>query len=210
MLIKEKLLNQFGEIDIYLFDQFLKGRFDKCERVLDAGCGKGRNLTFLLKQGMDVYGVDRDVTAIQLTRKQALELAPHLPSTHFQLASLESLPFSDGFFDVIVCSAVLHFSESEDQFFSILKELWRVLKREGFLFVRLASSIGIEDLIQSIPPLENRRFTLPDGTDRFLVDEALLLNATKMLNAQLLDPIKTTNVQNLRCMTTWCLAKNGG
>lgn len=208
MLLKDSLIEQFGHIDIYLFDQLLKGRFDSCKRLLDAGCGDGRNIVFFLRRGVDVYGVDRDVEAIEGVKKRAAELAPHLPSANFQTASLGALPFEDDYFDAVLGSAVLHFAENENHFFRMLDELWRVLKPGGFLFTRLASSIGIESMVPPVLPKENRRFTLPDGTERFLVDEKMLTHAAERLNAELLDPLKTTIVQNRRCMTTWCVRKN--
>ena len=54
------LLAQFGPIDIYLFDQILRGRIARGMRVLDAGCGSGRNLVYLLREGYEVFGVDAD------------------------------------------------------------------------------------------------------------------------------------------------------
>ena len=53
-----------------------------------------------------------------------------------------------------------------------------------------------------------RRFRLPDGSDRYLVDEALLMDLTEELGGKLADPLKTTVVQNQRCMTTWVVRKN--
>jgi SAM-dependent methyltransferase len=206
--LKDGLIKQFGHIDIYLFDQLLKGRFDSCTRLLDAGCGDGRNIVFFLQKGLDVYAVDRDPEAIKEIRKLAAHLAPHLPPGNFQTAGLEQLPFPDGRFDAVIGSAVLHFAENESHFLRMLDELWRVLKPQGLFFTRLASSIGLESRIQPVPPGERRRFKLPDGSKRFLVDEAMLLAAAERLKGTLLEPIKTTNVQNLRCMTTWCLRKD--
>lgn len=74
------------------------------------------------------------------------------------------------------------------------------------LFTRLATSIGLED---RIVPIGSGRYRLPDGTDRYLVDEATLLSTTERLGGRLADPIKTTNVQGQRCMTTWCVRKPG-
>ena len=85
----------------------------------------------------------------------------------------------------------------------MLDEMWRVLARGGLFFARLASSIGIEPLLSDT----TGRLRLPDGSDRFVVDERLLLDVTYELGATLLDPIKTTNVQNQRAMTTWVLQK---
>ena len=93
-------------------------------------------------------------------------------------------------------------SSDEAHFEALLTEMARVLAPGGLLFARLASDIGIE---QAVQPLGQGRFTLPDGSDRYLVDEATLVEWTQRLGATLLDPIKTTNVQGLRCMTTWVL-----
>ena len=200
-----ELRNAFGEIDIYLFDQLLRGRFDHRSRILDAGCGSGRNLVYFLRSGFDVFGIDRDPAAVARVRALAGELAPALPAEHFQAGDLVSLPWPDEAVDALLCSAVLHFADSEDHFGRMLVEMWRVLRPGGLFFTRLASVIGLE---RPVATDGNRRARLPDGTVRFLVDEAMLLYWTERLQAELLDPIKTTNVQNQRCMTTWVLQKN--
>jgi len=200
-----ELRNAFGEIDIYLFDQLLRGRFDDRSRILDAGCGSGRNLVYFLRSGFDVFGIDRDPAAVARVRALAAEIAPALAAGHFHVGELVSLPWPGEAFDAVVCSAVLHFAESEDHFERMLVEMWRVLRPGGLLFVRLASVIGLEG---AVPMDRNRRARLPDGSVRFLVDEAMLLGWTARLGAELLDPIKTTNVQNQRCMTTWVLRKH--
>ena len=204
MSLKAKLNQQFGPIDIYLFDQLLKGRFDHCTNLLDVGCGNGRNLVYFLRNGFDVYALDRDPGALEQVRKLATELAPQLPTGNFRVAEVDEIPFDDRQFDAVLGNAVLHFAADEPHFYHMLNSMWRVLKKGGLLFVRLSSSIGLENRIQRI---EGRRFRLTDGNERFLVDEAMLLEATESLGAALLDPIKTTNVQNLRCMTTWCVQK---
>jgi SAM-dependent methyltransferase len=194
----------YGNIDIYLFDQLLKGRFDNCRTVLDAGCGSGRNIAYFLQNGFSVYGVDQSEHAVELSKRLSADLcADHSPD-NFKLAALENLPFDDGQFDLVICSAVLHFANDAEHFDSMLRSLWRVLKPGGYFFARLASDIGIETLVQ---PLGNYRYLLPDGSERFLVNEEILLEYTRELGAQLYEPIKTTNVQNLRCMTTWCVQK---
>ncbi len=68
----------FGGIDIYLFDQLLKGRLTSSTRLLDAGCGGGRNLIYFLRTGYDVYGVDESSRSIAQVRGLAASLAPHL------------------------------------------------------------------------------------------------------------------------------------
>lgn len=199
-----ELRRQLGQIDIYLFDQLLKGRFDASARILDAGCGSGRNLVYFLRNGFDVFGVDRDPAAVAAVRALAAELAPQLPSDHFQVAEVDSLAWPDRSMDAVLSSAVLHFAADEPHFERMLREMWRVLRPGGIFFARLASRIGLEERVHMD---SNRRARLPDGTERFLVDEALLLRHTQQLGAELLEPIKTTNVQQLRAMTTWCLGR---
>jgi len=199
----EALRAQFGDIDIYLFDQILKGRFDARRRLLDAGCGDGRNLVYFLQTGFTCYGADADAGAVAAVQRLASELAPHLPPDHFRQASLEKLHYPDASMDAVVCSAVLHFADDAAQFGRMVEELWRVLAPGGLFFARLATNIGIEDRV----PAANTRVRLPDGSDRFVVDGATLMQWTDRLGARLADPIKTTNVQRLRCMTTWCIFK---
>ncbi|MEX2570170.1 MAG: class I SAM-dependent methyltransferase, partial [Gemmatimonadota bacterium] len=199
-----ELRRQLGELDIYLFDQLLRGRLDAARRILDAGCGTGRNLVYFLRAGLEVHGVDRDPGAIMRARALGAEIAPRLPQENFVLGELDALPWEDRSMDAVLCCAVLHFASDESHFGRMLEEMWRVLDADGLFFARLASVIGLE-----VPVVldENRRGSLPDGTERFLVDEDLLLRWSARLGATLLDPIKTTNVQNRRCMTTWVLRK---
>lgn len=198
-----ELRHEFGDIDIYLFDQLLRGRFDGRRRILDAGCGGGRNLPYFLTHGYDVFAIDEDPAAVTAVRRLATRLAPSLPLDNIRQGALHVLPWPDGRMDAVICSAVLHFARDRVHFDRMLDEIWRVLARGGVFFGRLASSIGIEALL----PETTGRVRLPDGSDRFVVDERLLLDAAYERGAALLDPIKTTNVQNQRCMTTWVLQK---
>jgi tellurite methyltransferase len=195
---------EFGEIDIYLFDQLLKGRIGPNDRVLDAGCGSGRNLVYLLRSGVDVSAVDPNPHAIAEVRELALKHAPGLSGDRFRIESAERLSFPDAAFTVVICNAVLHFAAGDEQFDAMIAGLWRVLAPGGMLFVRLATTIGMETRVR---PLGNRRFLLPDGTERYLADEAMLVERTARLGGQLLDPIKTTVVQDQRSMTTWVVRK---
>jgi SAM-dependent methyltransferase len=202
--MSSQLQDEFGAIDIYLFDQLLKGQFDERKSVLDAGCGNGRNLPYFLKNGFSVYGIDGDAAAIAHVRRLAARLAPSLPPAHFVAGDLCSLPWRDKTMDAVISSAVLHFAADEERFGAMLREMWRVLKPGGMLFARLASTIGLE---VSVRWIEGRRARLPDGSVRFLVDERFLSAWTAALGGRHLEPLKTTNVQNQRCMTTWVVGK---
>ncbi len=197
------LREQFGEIDIYLFDQLLRGRFDRRRRILDAGCGAGRNLPYFLRHGFDVRVADADPGAIQAVRHLATSLGPPLPAAHMHAGRLDALPWDDASVDAVICSAVLHFARDEGEFGAMVDEMWRVLAPGGLFFARLATSIGLEDRLTA----RTGRVRLPDGSERFVVDEPALLTWTARLGGRLADPIKTTNVQHQRCMTTWVIER---
>jgi len=198
------LLDHFGHLDIYLFDQLLRGRIGPGMRLLDAGCGTGRNLVYLLREGYDVHASDRDPLAVAAVRALAATLAPALPSDRFRVEPVEHSSFADGAFDVVVSNAVLHFASNDAHFDAMVNELWRLLAPGGLLFARLASSIGMADRMR---PLGHGRHLMPDGSERYLVDEARLMTTTRRLGGRLLDPLKTTIVQDQRCMTTWVVGR---
>lgn len=222
------LQTEFGDIDIYVFDQLLRGRIPPGTRVFDAGCGGGRNLVYLLRQGYEVFGNDASAEAIAKVRALASNVASGFSRTDvgadFRVEAIEDTSFADASFDVVIASAVLHFARDPAHFESMVRALWRVLKPGGVFFARLASTIGMEQQIQPIGPVfaaEGRygeaapklapvtpasgggRYRLPDGSDRFLVDASTLVEWTERLDGELLDPIKTTVVHNQRSMTTW-------
>ena len=199
------LHEQFGDIDIYLFDQLLRGRIVPGMRIFDAGCGSGRNLVYLLREGYEVFGADPDPQAISATRTLSASLSPDLPSSNFHAEPIEAASFPDAFADVVISSAVLHFARDDAHFASLLHGTWRVLKAGGLIFCRLASSIGMEGEVTRIA---GQRFLLPDHSERYLVNEGLLLRLTNQLGGRLLDPLKTTIVQHQRSMTTWVVRKN--
>lgn len=196
---------RFGEIDIYLFDQLLRGRIAPDMQVIDVGCGSGRNLAYLLQAGYQVFGLDPDATAIQAVRQLAARLAPQLPADNFRQEAIERSSFPDHFADVVISNAVLHFARDDAQFNAMLRATWRILREGGLLFCRLTSSIGLV----GATPIAGRWHRLPDGTERYLVDEPLLMQLTRDLGGELVDPVKTTVVQGQRCMTTWVVRKRG-
>ena len=86
---------QFGPIDIYLFDQILRRRIAPGDRIVDAGCGMGRNLVYLLREGYEIHGADADPDAIAEVRALAARLAPALPAENFRVEPLEQLSFPE-------------------------------------------------------------------------------------------------------------------
>jgi len=190
--------SQIRNTDIYLIDQILKGNFDNFNSVLDVGCGSGRNLPYFLENNFEVFGIDPSENSINEIKKLT-----NLNPDNFKVGTIEETSFNQKF-DLIICNAVLHFARNRKHFEEMLQSMWSNLSAEGILFIRLASDIGIENLVNEIG---DRVFVLSDSSTRFLVNQKMILDYTNKLNANLIEPIKTTNVENLRCMTTWVLRK---
>ncbi|HET7618537.1 MAG TPA: class I SAM-dependent methyltransferase [Vicinamibacterales bacterium] len=97
-------------------------------RVLDAGTGSGNLAAALAQKGADVVGIDFCEPALDIARRKA-------PGATFLFGDLtRPLPFADGSFDAVSCSAVLHVLTREDQRAAIA-ELARVLRPGGRLVV---------------------------------------------------------------------------
>ncbi|WP_083347084.1 class I SAM-dependent methyltransferase [Terriglobus roseus] len=193
---------QFGHIDIYVFDQILRGNIAPGMRVLDAGCGYGRNLVHLLREGCEIFAVDLDRDGVEHVRRLSASLGTGLPAENFQVAPIEQIPFPDAFADVVICNSVLHFAKDEEHFRAMLAELWRVVRPGGMLFCRLGSRIGMD-----FERVRGGRFLMADGAEWFLADEEMLMELTEEMDSVLVDPLKTTIVQDYRCMTTWVQRK---
>ncbi len=200
--VSTTLEEDFGQIDIYLFDQLLRGNLTSDMRVLDAGCGYGRNLVYMLRTGFNVFGVDADTEGIEHVRQLSSSLGRQFSADNFRVGVLEKLDFPDGFADAVICNSVLHFARDRQHFQAMMAELWRVLRPGGLFFCRLGSRIGMD-----FPRVRPDIYRIGDGSEWFLVDEAMLLGLTEQMNAVLVDPLKTTIVQDYRCMTTWVLRK---
>jgi SAM-dependent methyltransferase len=200
----QRLREQFGEIDIHLFDQLLRGRITDGMRVLDAGCGGGRNLVYFLREGFDVWGVDERADAVTQVRRLAATLAPRLDGDHFRVEPVEAMSFTDLSMDVVISSAVLHFARDDAHWMAMVREMWRVLAPGGLLFARLATTVAQPE----IKAIGHGRFLQLDGSTRYLVSHERLLETTALLGGTLLDPVRSTVVHGLRSMGTWVVRKD--
>lgn len=196
----DPLTQLLGHTDIYLLDQIMKGRYTPLQRILDAGAGGGRNLHWFAQQGFQVYGTDRDPAVVGLLKQNY----PGLPDDRFQVALVEALPFPDQFFHHIICCAVLHFAENPAHFGQMFGELVRVLQPGGSMFLRVATDVGLADKMH---PLGEGRFSMPDGTDRFLLSRPALEALLQKHGLNYLEPFKTVLVDEHRSMTALVLGK---
>ena len=176
----------FGHIDIYLLDQILKGRFEGLNKILDAGCGEGRNSRYLVSQNKDVHFLDKDPVAIKMARM----IFKTIPAGNFHVGGIDSLPFDDSEFDAVICSAVLHFAKDRAEFLQFWEEISRVIRENGFLFVRMSSQVGL-----SGPPPEFFSYSLSEE-DIAMIGERFIW----------MDPFKTVRVED-RSMSVLALQK---
>jgi ubiquinone/menaquinone biosynthesis C-methylase UbiE len=198
---KTLLKDLLGETDIYLIDQIMKGRYNADDIILDAGCGIGRNLHWFLQNNFDIYGIDSNADAIQNLKLNH----PSFSENRFQVLSVEKMSFPDKHFDHIISSAVLHFAQSTLQFHQMMTEMIRVLKPGGSLFIRMTSDIGIE---KKVALIIDGVYRIPDGSTRFLLTKSLLAVLLERHSLSFLEPLKTVNVNDIRCMSTLMVQKN--
>ena len=195
----EFLREHIEGVDIYILDQILKGRYKQADKILDAGCGSGRNLKWFYKSGYKVYGIDENLDDIKhcqdIYRNQ---------KAHFKQATLENIPFEANSFDHVLCNAVLHFAEDLSHYLKMFEELFRILKPGGSLFIRIASNFGMENDVKLI---EDGVYRLLDGSKRFLLTQQILNDLLNRKDIKFLEDLKTTIVYNKRCMSTLVIQK---
>lgn len=180
--------DQLGNVDIYLLDQILKGHFEGRKRILDAGCGEGRNLKYFIDNDYEVYGNDIEPMALKMAQMTYRQV----PADRFVQCSIENLQFESGYFDAIICAAVIHFANNQDHFEKMIQELHRCLKKEGFLFIRMATDVGIKH----------------DQTFPFVLDEKNIERTFLNNGFRFLEPWKSVVVEGKRSMGVFSVLKN--
>lgn len=193
----EDLAKHLHGIDIYLLDQLMKGRISDSSKILDVGCGAGRNALALERFGC------KKITAFD-SNEMAVEKLKQLSSNiSVSMSSIEDFKTQDKF-DFIICSAVLHFAESHDHFHSMIHSFCNCMHSDTILFIRMTSNFAIRSSFQVD---ENGIANLGDGSQRYLLDNTRLEELKSKHHLQLIEPLKTVNVDNLRCMSTLILQK---
>lgn len=200
----QQLNNELGNIDLYLLDQILKGRFEPSMKILDAGSGEGRNLMYFIRNAYDVYAIDKNPGAIQMLQFVARTINPDLDKSRFITGNINELPYPGSYFDIVLSSAVMHFANNHQEFHQMVEEQVRVLKRDGIFFIRMASNIGIEHLVELN---DDGKAMLPDGSFRYLLTRGSINELISKYRFAYPEPVKTVNVQDQRCMTTLVLKK---
>lgn len=204
MMSLQSLNQELGNIDLYLLDQVLKGNIAGNARILDIGCGEGRNLVYFMNNGYSVYGVDKQAEAIRMLQFVAKTKAIEGVEEKFQEADAKILPFPDAHFDWLISSAVLHFADSAADFWQMMSEMQRVLKTKGRVFIRMASSIGMEKYVEKV---DDHRYMQQDQGFRFLLSREMLDQILSSGQWQLVEPWKIIRVSDSRAMSVLVLEK---
>jgi len=201
----QELNRLLGNIDIYLLDQILKGRFTKEMKILDAGCGEGRNTIYFLHEGYQIFGVDYNPIAIQMARIYAQTIQKDYDIYRFQTAMVDDMPFHKGAFDAIISSAVLHFAKDEAHFHRMMDDMMKVLKPGGIFFLRMCTGFG--GILELGNLVGNGQWSLPDGSTRFILTDELLSTIMEKYGLVHLEDPKTVLVHGKRTMGTFVFQK---
>ena len=185
-------------MDLFLMDLILKGKIPSNARVLDVGCGEGRNGIHFIQQGHEYHGWDIDSSKLKLLEYLAKTFdASH---AHFKIQDIRSAE-ADRFFDFIICSRMLHFAESKVDFLLMWEKLSGQLKRGGILYVSMDSIID-NDLWKK---LEHGKIKFPDARIHFALTSDIYEEIKKGFEE--IEPLKTLVYHNKRAQSFLCFKK---
>jgi ubiquinone/menaquinone biosynthesis C-methylase UbiE len=112
-------------------------------KLLEIGCGQSKGLKFLIKNNFkeeNIYGIDQSNEAINFSKKE-------LPNAKLSVGDAYNLKFSDNFFDFVLLMEVIEHIEEPN---IVLKEIYRVLKPGGKVFLSFPNYINFPWLIVRI------------------------------------------------------------
>lgn len=132
----QKLLENFANTDLDVIDQLLKRRIPAESKILDAGCGEGRNLTYFIKNEYPVWAIDSDPLAVKYCQYYGKSIRPEFNSENILTDSIEEMLFPSSFFDVVFCINVIHAIPDNNLALLMLKKLSQVLKPGGYLLLK--------------------------------------------------------------------------
>ena len=200
----DELNRLLGNVDNYLLDQLLKARFTKDMKILDVGCGEGRNAVYFLQKNYSIFGIDPNEVAIQYCRYLAQSIDPETDIHRFQVGDGASIPFHTVAFDAVISSAVLHFAEGPAHFWQMISEIHRVLKTGGIFWMRMCT--GFSNILEESQDLGEGRYGLPDGSERYLLLPEGLQQLERM-GFEFLEAPKTVLVYGQREMGVFLMEK---
>jgi len=127
------------------------------EKILDIGCGHGRDSLFLAREGFIVTGMDKSQEALDVVKKKAEEET--LKNVHTLLGEAKKIPAQDSTYDAAIANLVLDLLKMPDRN-EALKEIERVLKPGGI--ASITGNFSREDIRDMRATLKNFNFLTPD------------------------------------------------
>jgi 2-polyprenyl-3-methyl-5-hydroxy-6-metoxy-1,4-benzoquinol methylase len=194
----KKLNNELGNADLILIDQILKNRFHKQMKILDAGCGEGRNMVYFIRQNFHIYGIDSNEEAVRMARVLGRSLNNAFDIENIQHFSIEDNPFPDHFFDAVLCINVLHTAKDRKTFFNLLDHLIRLLNPGGYLFLSLHSRIGLTQAAW-VSNCRNDSNIYDEGN--FYITNDLLSEIQAHAMLMEIEPVKTIVIDDIKSHT---------
>lgn len=192
------LNKELGNADLLLIDQILKGRFQPDARILDAGCGEGRNMVYFVNNHFPVYGLDQNPEMVTMARLIARSINKNYTVENIIQGTIEKNPFPATFFDVVLCINVLHAARDTDHFFEMVESLLKVLRKGGGLYIGMASiSPAGEECITS----SSRKNNESDTPVKILMNEDLMRRLLELKTIEKDGPAQFHQIEGSICMT---------
>lgn len=185
-------------MDLLLLDLILKGKISEQAKILDAGCGEGRNAIYFIREGYDYLGIDSDESKIRLAQYMGNNISTS--KARFEVADIDNMNEVD-FFDLVICSRVLHFAESKSDFLNKWSILVERLNKGGTIFVSMDSTI--ENTLGK--ESGNGTFEFPDGTIRFSLTQEIYEEIKKGFEE--IEPLKTLIQYRTRAQSFFAFRK---
>ncbi|MFQ6136006.1 MAG: class I SAM-dependent methyltransferase [Candidatus Hydrothermarchaeales archaeon] len=126
-------------------------------KILDVGCGTGTlvlALSRICREG-EAVGIDFSERMIEVARKKAIDVS----NVDFDIGEAGDLPYEDGYFDFVTCTTAFHHFPEK---LKALREMERVLKRGGRLYLLEGITFGFFEKLFEILGWGHHRFTPED------------------------------------------------
>jgi len=107
----------------------------KTLRILDLGCGAGRNLVFMANQGFEAHGIDISETGLNLTKER---LKKRNLGAHVVKGEMTVLPYINSCFNTVTCLFTIYHQKLEG-IRTTISEIHRILKKQGILLINFQS-----------------------------------------------------------------------
>lgn len=186
----------------------------KIQRVVELGCGKGRNVIWLTTKGLgEVSGIDFSPAAIKEAQRRAEESGVS-DKTDFRVQdAIKRWPYKDGEFDLVIDCFATTDIESKIGRKAAVKEMKRVLRSKGLALVYVMSSEDEyhAEMIKKSPAHEKNSFLQPTGKYEKVYDRDELLDLYSgfdILLEERVSKIATFSGKDYKCNHYWLILQN--